>query len=261
MSQAENLFKVQRIFGQSKIINKYAIYFDGSLGNPEDYREEFELIRNMDVDDVLKCHYNGPGGNAFTMIQFLRCFKECKGTIIGSVEGECQSAYTFMFLASHGFEVSDHCKFMCHNYNGGLYGSGHELKAEMDFDVKWAETIMRDAYKGFLSDKEIEDMLEGKIYYYPAEEILSRCQKMVDSREAEMEESPFIEIVELDTDELLGAVDKETGKLELAVIEGETERSLCFRILDLMEVTYKKNASTTSLRKKIEKSVLEAIDE
>lgn len=187
MAPNENPFKVQRIYNRAKMINLFDIYLSGDLGSPEDYQDEFELIRNMTEEDILTIHYNGQGGNAFTMIQFLRCFQECKGTIVGSVEGECQSAYTFMFLASDGFEVSDHVKFMCHNYNTGMFGSGHELRDEMAFDVNWSENLMRESYKDFLSEEEIDQLLEGKVYYFNMEEILSRCQNMVDVRQAEQE--------------------------------------------------------------------------
>lgn len=182
MIQPENPFKVTRSFGIPKVVNEYHMYFDGTLGDPEDYREEFELIRHMGEGDILYNHYNGLGGNSYTMIQFLRCFQDCKGTIVGSIEGQCESAYGFMFLHSDGFEVSDHIRFMCHNYNGGLFGSGHELKAELEFDGPWAENLMRTTYEGFLSIEEINLMLEGKIYYFDMDEVVQRCEVMMDFR-------------------------------------------------------------------------------
>jgi len=160
-------------------------YLSGRIGEPEEYVEWFDIIRNANEGDTIKIHINSPGGDLFTAIQFMRVLADCRCTVITSVEGACMSAATLIFLMSDLFEISDHSSFMFHNYSGGVVGKGGEMHDQTIHEYEWSKKIFADCYGGFLSKKEIVAMTEGKDFWMSGDEVASRLEKR--SKKAEKE--------------------------------------------------------------------------
>jgi hypothetical protein len=60
------------------------------------------------------------------------------------------------------------------------------------FEKPWIESIMRDCYANFLTDDEIERMLDGKDYWMTGDEVLDRIQKKINKQQELPEENPKI---------------------------------------------------------------------
>jgi ATP-dependent Clp protease protease subunit len=157
------------------VSNLYSFYLF-EVGSPESYADWFETMRQAGEHDLVKIHINSPGGNLNTTIQLMRCMAECQATVVASVEGECMSAATMVLMQADMAEISDHSMFMFHNYSGGAIGKGGEIFDKVSFEKPWIEGIMRDCYEHFLSDEEIEKMLDGKDYWMDSEEVTERLQ-------------------------------------------------------------------------------------
>ena len=95
----------------------FDLYLCGEILPPENYIDQFEIIRNAGENDVIRLHINSAGGDLSTAIQFNRVIQETQAQICASAEGYCMSAATMIFLAANMFEISDHCFFMFHNYS------------------------------------------------------------------------------------------------------------------------------------------------
>lgn len=188
MVEPINPFEKKRIFTKSSTKHYHDIYLIGPIGSPDNYIEDFELIRGMGPSDIAHIHINSPGGWMVTALQYIRCMLESEGTIITSNEGECASAATMIFLSGHEFEVSPNSQFMIHNYSAGTYGKGNELWERAVNDKDWSDNLMRDYYRGFLEPDEIEKVIDGKDYYFKPDEVIARCGKMIEFRQAEAEE-------------------------------------------------------------------------
>jgi ATP-dependent protease ClpP protease subunit len=98
-------------------------------------------------------------------------------TIIVSVEGQCCSAATIIALAADMVELSNHCVWMCHNYSSGMIGKGHELHSQAEFERDWSIKLMKDIYDGFLSESEIQRMLNGADLWMGADDVMERLNK------------------------------------------------------------------------------------
>jgi ATP-dependent protease ClpP protease subunit len=149
----------------------------GEISSPEDYVEWYEIIRNASETDIIKIHINSPGGNLFTAVQLMRVMAECEAKIITSVEGACMSAATMVFLCGHGFEISEHSMFMFHNYSGGTIGKGGEMYDNIMYERKWSDKFMRSVYDNFLTEEEIQSILENKDIWMAPEEVFKRLNK------------------------------------------------------------------------------------
>lgn len=182
---------IEQPFGQKK--NSYTkpsacyheFYLSGDVGSPEEYIEWFDIIRNCGPDDVVKIHINSPGGDLYTAIQFLRVVADCPGTVVTSAEGACMSAATLIFMNADRYEVSPHSVFMFHNYSTGMYGKGGELYDSIMHERKWSENLMREVYKEFLTENEIQAILDNKDIWMDGDEVADRITKRAEKLHGE----------------------------------------------------------------------------
>lgn len=159
-----------------QLVNVHEFYLSGEIESPEEYIQWFDTIRHSAETDVIKIYINSPGGNVFTAIQFMRVLKETEANIVMSVEGECASAATMIFLSGNSFEVSEHSMFMFHNYSSGILGKGGELYDQIQHERKWSESLLRDIYKDFLTEKEINAILDNKDIWMSGDEVIERLK-------------------------------------------------------------------------------------
>jgi len=152
-------------------------YLCDEIGDASNYIQWFHDIRNSRPNDIIKIHINCPGGNLFTTIQFMQALAETESHIIVSVEGACMSAATLIFLLADEYMITDHSMFMFHNYSAGTAGKGGEMYHGMVHERNWSAKLFKDMYSDFLSETEIQAMLEDKDIWMDAHEVLERLEK------------------------------------------------------------------------------------
>jgi ATP-dependent protease ClpP protease subunit len=150
---------------------------------PIHYIDQFNTIRHAQEEDTVRIILNTRGGVLATALQFIRVMGESKAHIITSIEGDCMSAGTMIFLAGHEFEIAAHSSIMIHNYTGGIIGKAHEIHSQSDFQKQWATDFYNDIYDQFLTKEEIDLVLSGKDLYMTTNEAALRCDKLLTYRE------------------------------------------------------------------------------
>ena len=162
----------------------YEFYLSGEILEPENYIDWFDTIRNAGPQDAVVIYINSQGGDLHTAIQFLRVAADSQAHITTSVEGACMSAATMIFLAAHEQEVTPHSLFMFHNYSGGTFGKGGEMIDQLKFEYEWSRKFLTSVYQDFLTEQEIQSMLDNKDLWMTAEEVVQRLSDARKRREA-----------------------------------------------------------------------------
>ena len=188
-----------RIFSKAAV-NVYEFYLCGDIESSDEYISWFDNIRHAGQNDVVKIYINSCGGDLFTAIQFMRVLSETEATVIISVEGACMSAATMIFLCGDTFEISEHCMFMFHNYSGGTFGKGGEMLDQLQHERVWSEKLMREVYSEFLTEEEIQAILNNKDIWMDGMEVAKRLEQKKATLsntedETEDEEEPVVEVV------------------------------------------------------------------
>ena len=177
----EEIIKVKqngnRLFASKPMATFHEFYLTGRIEEADQYIAVFDMIRHATSEDVIKIYVNSPGGDLFTALQFGRAMGDSDATIIVSVEGQCCSAATIIALAADMVELSNHCVWMCHNYSSGMIGKGHELHSQAEFERDWSIKLMKDIYDGFLSESEIQRMLNGADIWMGTDDVMERLNK------------------------------------------------------------------------------------
>lgn len=157
-------------------------YVSGPIKEPEDYVGWFDLIRNAGPNDQIYLYINSGGGNVDTALQFMRVLSETEAYVTASIEGSCCSAATMIFLCADAFEITPHSLFMVHNYSGGIVGKGGEIYDQALFERSWSEEFLKSIYKDFLTEEEVQKLLDNKDLWLSSEAVSKRCQTLVSKR-------------------------------------------------------------------------------
>jgi len=171
---------IEDIFSKGKDVyigdygNLIEFYLCGEIGDPEDYIEWFHIISNARESDIIKININSPGGNLFTAVQLLQAFEISNAHLVMNVAGACMSAATLIFLAGDEYLVNEHSAFLFHNYSGGVVGKGGEMYQSVIHQRKWSEHILRKAYKNFLTEEEIDSLIDDKDIWMDCNVVVER---------------------------------------------------------------------------------------
>ena len=167
----------------------FDFYLNGNIEGPDKYVEWNHIIRTASERDVIYFHINCYGGDVMTAVQLMRVMAESQAQIIASVEGACMSAATFIFLIADSFEISEHSMFMFHNYSGFSFGKGNEMREQINHEDKWSKHLLESIYKDFFTEKEIEEIANGRDYWMAPDEVGKRLEKRAELLK-EMENPP-----------------------------------------------------------------------
>ena len=164
----------------SSIGTQFDYYLSGVIESPEMYTDMFHQIRNASPNDTINLHINSPGGSLATALQFFRCLGESQANIVSSVEGECMSAATIIMMQSDSYLISPHSMFMFHNYSGGVFGKGGEMMDQLEFERAWSTNLLHDVYKDFLTEDEVNTILDNRDIWLTSDEVSERLQARAD---------------------------------------------------------------------------------
>jgi ATP-dependent protease ClpP protease subunit len=167
---------------------QFDYYLSGAIESPEQYTDMFHQIRNATGNDTITLHINSPGGSLATALQFFRCLGESPARIIASIEGECMSAATIIMMQADAYLISPHSMFMVHNYSGGVFGKGGEMMDQLEFERLWSTNLLHDVYKDFLTEDEINTILDNRDIWLTSDEVSERLQFRAEAIAKENEE-------------------------------------------------------------------------
>ena len=175
-------------FPTKALANVHEFYLTGQIDSADTYVEWFDAIRHATENDIVKIYINSIGGDLFTAIQFMRVLSDTAATVVCSVEGACMSAATVIFMCADSFEVTPHSVFMFHNYSGGTIGKGGEMMDQLQHERMWSARLLNEIYKDFLTQDEIDSMLNNRDLWMDGEEVVKRMHLRIETIQALMEE-------------------------------------------------------------------------
>ena len=163
----------------------YEYYLLGDIGDPEDYIDLCHALRSARPEDKFILRFNSGGGQVRTGNQILNALHECEALTIGFIEHDCGSMCTFLFLGCVTWGVSKYAEWFSHTVSGGNYGKECETFEASQFLRRQTHKRIREEYKSFLTEEEIEKILTGTDIYLDSEEIMSRLDGFAEARDAE----------------------------------------------------------------------------
>lgn len=119
-------------------------------------------------------YLNTTGGVVDSAFTIANAIKDSAAEVIAILNGTVASAGTIIALSCDDMIVKDHLSFMVHNYSGGIQGKGNEMKARQNFNDAHLNEAFKHFYTGFLTDDEIERVIDGTDLWMSSEEVKKR---------------------------------------------------------------------------------------
>jgi len=149
-------------------------HISGEIVESDSYVELFKLLNRVEDEDQVTVHINTYGGAIHTTLEMMYAIQACKAKVITEISGTARSCGSMLFLSGHAYKIHSYSTMMCHYYSSFSFGKGNELKIEADFDHDYFTELFHRVYYGFLTKKEINELINGKDFYFKAPEIQTR---------------------------------------------------------------------------------------
>jgi ATP-dependent protease ClpP protease subunit len=163
-----------------QMVRDFPIFVHESIESPTDVVPIVDTLRQLEEGDNVTMYVSGVGGCVSSVDLLIHEMQsaQARGVHIHCVcTGLLASAFSFIPLYADSFELSEGFHALLHAGSANMGGTIPEFKASSAFTIKYMESRLRSVYKHFLSEKELDDMLEGKDLWLDASAWIDRFQK------------------------------------------------------------------------------------
>lgn len=137
--------------------------------------EIFDMLFDGEAYDTLEVRISSPGGYVLDLQRFQNVIENYfQNRTYTVLDNYGYSAGAFMFLLGNERIAHKSSMIMFHDWSGGYWGKASDIDKQHKFQREHYKNWMRDLLSNFFTEKEIEDMFEGKEYWYNTVEM---CKK------------------------------------------------------------------------------------
>lgn len=164
-------------FVEQRVACQYTVPIDTDFKEPSYYRAVVNMLMSASEHDNIVFLVNSPGGSLSGLLTLLEGINMTEATTSAIIVGNASSAASMFSLSCDNIFVSENSSMLCHNISYGTNGKGADILAHVEHITKTATKLLKKTYEGFLTDKETEEMLNGKEIYFDSDEIVDRLAK------------------------------------------------------------------------------------
>lgn len=154
----------------------YTINFWHDFDDPRNYIPYFKILQEAHEEDQIIFYFDSPGGRIDTLNLFLNALRRCRSKYILARINYAASAAALLALYCDNIEFNTNSTLMLHTASGGYRGKTQEIQSEVEHNKKNYEDLFKYILKKILSDKEIQELLDGKDFYFTGEEAIKRLK-------------------------------------------------------------------------------------
>lgn len=165
------------------------VRFPTEIDSHEKHGDLLNVLYTAKQGDTINIYINCYGGDLYTTIQLCDAIQRCEAHVIGHLVGAGYSGGSMLFLACHSWTVSPLARMMIHNESGmDGWMKAHERKQANQFQDKYNPYMVETMYGGFLSEEEIQRVVDGHDIWLGSDEILERLDNLIKDRTEDCEE-------------------------------------------------------------------------
>lgn len=133
--------------------------------NIEDHKDLINVLRKAKDGDLVKLRLSSHGGSIQSGYIILNAIKQCRGHVHAEIEAPCYSMASVIALACDSIKFHIGTYLMFHNYSGGFFGKGSEMKDQIENYSKINKDMDNYYCAPFLTKKEIEKLASDSDLY------------------------------------------------------------------------------------------------
>lgn len=165
------------VYCEKNFSNTFRVFLDEPITEPSKYRNVINTLERATENDVVEIRLNTPGGNYYTTMALYNAILNCPAHTRAILDGEACSGGSMILLACDEVVVMKNTYMMCHAASWGDWGDMKKLRNSTTFSFEQIRKTLYDVYEGFLTNEEIEQMIEHSLeYWFGDEEIIERLK-------------------------------------------------------------------------------------
>lgn len=158
-------------------MHTHLVFIDEEITGPSNYRDVVQVLATCGDNDSVNMIVNSEGGRTDSVWQIIEAMKGCRGEVSVTVIGAAYSAASMLACMADECYIADSAEFMLHTAHYGSIGTVPNVKGQTDFATRQINKLLDKCYKGFLTDKELDELKNGKEFWFDAEESKKRMSK------------------------------------------------------------------------------------
>ena len=155
-------------------INSHLVFIDDDIGDPTLYRDIVHCLATCNENDAVNFLINSNGGRTDSIWQIIEAMKGCRGDVVATVIGSAYSAASMLACMAPECYIADSAEFMLHTAHYGSIGTVPNVKGQTDFATRQINKLLDICYAGFLTPKELDELKNGREFWFDAEESRER---------------------------------------------------------------------------------------
>lgn len=181
------LVQPKRVLTRTFQNTEYKIRLARPITEIDDFEEEIMVFEEASEGDLVSIQLSSPGGSLETCDFICRRMLECQAPIVVEIGITCASAASAICLHADEWVIHDSSTMMIHacSYSPG-WGKEVDVFASATYTNRINREWLERTYKGFLSDSEMQSVLDGKDLYFYADDLRERLPKYKEYREQQM---------------------------------------------------------------------------
>lgn len=188
---------INKVDVHSRTVNSYfTVIGEEGIGSPEDHYEQLEILKHANEGELFVCTFSSnPGGSYSGILAWKNALEGTLAHTVAILEGDLASAATIIPLFFDEVHVTPYTTFMVHSANLGINrNTSANVERNAAFQARQMERFLRDSYHGFLTDAEIQRVLDGVELYMDDKEVKERLEKRMEIlKNEEFEEEQKLE--------------------------------------------------------------------
>ena len=148
----------------------------GAVNKPEFYQAVLDRIEMLGENDEIEVVIDSVGGDLDGCIAICDALQATEATVTGVLVNRAFSAGAFIALCCDNLEVRPNARMMFHSYSGGYAGRDHEIDLDYSFNKQFIRKFLARCCEGFLDEKELAEMYNGKDWWFNFEDIVERLK-------------------------------------------------------------------------------------
>ena len=157
----------------------YSVNVSQVFGSPHLFDEVIHLLSMATPEDIINFNINSNGGDFYSLVALRNAIRQTEAQVYMNLLGMAASAGSALFLENaDGYKIHEDSCMMIHSMQCGTgYTDANTIATRAEHNKKINERFVRNTYKDFLTEDEIESVLNAKEIYLEDFEIRERLQK------------------------------------------------------------------------------------
>lgn len=190
---------------------EYRVDIDEAFVHPRQFAYIVNAMEHATEYDSFQLNLTTVGGALHAVLPLLGAMSNTHAHVHVNACSDVASAGTFLLMRADSVSINEYVTIMCHNVSFGSGGSGHNVEKHVEHTLKSSKKLLRDMYRHFLTENELDKMLTGTDYYMDKDEFILRYEARSEllASELDIPEGP-----EPTEEEILAVIEAELAKRE-----------------------------------------------